>query len=176
MRVPCIVRWPGHVAPGRTTDEVASAIDLYPTLAALCGAEVPTDRTVDGRDISGLLLDPAAASPHEALLYYWMEDLEAVRVGRWKLHLAKHGRPQVALYDLDADPAEAHDLAAARPDVVAELEVHVEAARASLGDRLTQRVGTDVRPAGRVAHPVALTEYDPDHPYYLAEYDLSDRG
>ncbi len=176
MRVPCIVRWPGRVAPGRTTDEVATAMDLYPTLAALCGAEVPADRTIDGRDIGALLLDPGAASPHEAFLYYWMEDLEAVRVGRWKLHVAKHGRDRMALYDLVADPAEAHDLAAEHPDVVAELEVHVEGARTSLGDARTGRAGADVRPAGRVANPVPLTTYDPDHPYYLAEYDLADRG
>ncbi|MBX3285273.1 MAG: sulfatase [Actinobacteria bacterium] len=176
MRVPCLVRWPGRVAAGRTTDEVATAMDLYPTLAALCGAEVPTDRTIDGRDISALLLDPAAGSPHDAFLYYWMEDLEAVRVGRWKLHLAKHGRERRALHDLAADPAEEHDLLDAHPEVVAELEVHVEAARASLGDARTGRVGADVRPAGRVDRPEPLTAYDPDHPYYLAEYDLADRG
>lgn len=176
MRVPCIVRWPGRVVPGRTTGEVATAMDLNPTLAAICGAEVPDDRPIDGRDISELLLDPEATSPHEAFLYYWMDDLEAVRVGRWKLHLAKHGREHTALHDLEADPSEAHDLASAHPDVVAELEAHAERARASLGDARTARVGRDVRPAGRVAHPVALTAYDPDHPYLLAEYDLPDRG
>ncbi|MCA1481515.1 sulfatase-like hydrolase/transferase, partial [Bradyrhizobium sp. NBAIM08] len=55
MRVPLIVRWPSTVAPGRATTEVATSMDLYPTLAALCGGEVPTDRTIDGRDITPLL-------------------------------------------------------------------------------------------------------------------------
>lgn len=64
MRVPCIVRWPGHVHPGRVTTEVATAMDLYPTLARLCGAELPTDRTLDGRDITPLLLTDDATSPH----------------------------------------------------------------------------------------------------------------
>jgi arylsulfatase A-like enzyme len=176
MRVPCLVRWPGRVAPGRTTDEVAAAIDLYPTLAAICGAELPADRTIDGRDLTGLLLHPEAASPHEAFLYYWMNDLEAVRVGRWKLHLAKHGQAMTALHDLVADPSESHDVADANPDVVAELQAHAERARLTLGDARTGRTGHDVRPAGRVPEPVALTAYDADHPYYLAEYDLSDRG
>ena len=58
----------------------------------------------------------------------------------------------------------------------AQLAVHAEAARASLGDGLQGRVGSDVRPIGRVDRPVPLTAYDPDHPYYLAEYDLTDRG
>ncbi|CAN5740413.1 N/A [soil metagenome] len=176
MRVPCLVRWPGHVAPGRVSDEIATSMDLYPTLAALCGAEVPTDRTIDGLDITALLLDDGAATPHEAFFYYWMNDLEAVRVGRWKLHLAKHGTPGQALYDLDADPGESTDRLATEPAVVAELLEHAERARCSLGDALTGREGDDVRPAGRVADPVPLTSYDPDHPYYLAEYDLTDRG
>jgi arylsulfatase A-like enzyme len=176
MRVPCLVRWPGRVAPGRTTDEVAASIDLYPTLAAICGAELPADRAIDGRDLTGLLLDPEAPSPHDAFLYYWMNDLEAVRVGRWKLHLAKHGETFTALYDLHADPSESHDLAEVNPEVVAELEAHAERARHDLGDARTGRTGHQVRPAGRVSNPVALTTYDPDHPYYLAEYDLADRG
>ncbi|QXC59383.1 sulfatase [Aquihabitans sp. G128] len=176
MRVPCIVRWPGHVAPGRTTDEVATAMDLYPTLAAACGATLPDDRTIDGCDITALLEDPEATSPHEAFLYYWMDDLEAVRVGRWKLHLAKHGSVRRELYDLEEDPGEAHDVLAAHPDVEAAIEVHVEAARRSLGDARTGRAGEDRRPVGRVPDPVPLTTYDPEHPYYLAEYDLTDRG
>lgn len=176
MRVPFIVRWPGRVPGGTTCAEVATAMDLLPTLAGLCGASVPDDRTIDGRDLSPLLADPTAASPHEAFLYYWMDDLEAVRVGRWKLHVAKHGTGLTKLYDLEADPGETTDVVADHPDVVAALEVHVEAARASLGDARTGRVGADVRPIGRVDHPVTLTTFDPDHPYYLAEYDLPDRG
>ena len=178
MRVPGIVRWRGHVEAGRTSDEVATAMDLYPTLAALCGAEVPPDRTIDGRDLTALLTDAdgEVRSPHESFAYYWMEDLEAVRAGRWKLHFAKHGQAMTALHDLEADPGESTDVAADHPEVVADLEAHAERYRQSIGDALQDRVGDDIRPAGRVPDPVTLTTYDPDHPYYLAEYDLADRG
>ncbi len=176
MRVPCIVRWPGTIEEGRVTDELATSMDLYPTLAHLCGADLPIDRTIDGRDITPLLLSPDATSPHEAFYYYWMNDLEAVRVGRWKLHLAKHGTALTELYDLDHDRAETTDLAGAHPEVVAELEVHAERARTTLGDARCGRSGQGIRPAGRVEDPKTLTTFDPDHPYYLAEYDLTDRG
>ena len=176
MRVPCIVRWPGRIEAGRVTDELATAMDLYPTLAGLCGAELPDDRTIDGRDIAALWFDPEATTPHEAFYSYWMDDLEAVRAGRWKVHYAKHGRAMLELYDLEADAGETTDLAADHPEVLAELAVHAERARASLGDALQGRTGSDLRPIGRVADPRPLTTYDPDHPYYLAEYDLSDRG
>jgi arylsulfatase A len=176
MRVPCIVRWPGRVEPGRVTDVVATSMDLYPTLAELCGAELPTDRTIDGRNIAPLLLSGDASSPHEAFFYYWMNDLEAVRAGRWKLHFAKHGTLHTELYDLEADPGETNDVADSHPEVIAAIEIHAERARASLGDALQGRRGDDVRPIGRVEHPVTLTTYDPEHPYYLAEYDLTDRG
>ncbi len=55
QRVPGIVRWPARIAAGRTSDEIVTAMDLYPTLAALCGATAPTDRVIDGRDIERAL-------------------------------------------------------------------------------------------------------------------------
>ena len=176
MRVPCIARWPGRIAAGRTTAELATAMDLYPTLAALCGAQVPNDRTIDGRDIRGLLFEDAAASPHDAFFYYLMNDLEAVRSGRWKLHLAKAGDEVRELYDVDADPAEAIDLLDRHPAVVARLDALAAQARTSLGDARLGISGSDVRPIGQVARPSPLTTYDPAHPYYAAEYDLPDRG
>ena len=123
-----------------------------------------------------VLFDESAPSPREAFYYYWMNDLEAIRVGRWKLHFAKRGVEVSALYDLDADIGETTDLAAANPDIVADLTGRAEVARQSLGDARLERVGDDVRPIGRVSDPRRLTSYDPDHPYYMAEYDLSDRG
>jgi arylsulfatase A len=176
QRVPCIVRWPARVAPGRSSDAVISSIDLLPTLAACCGADIPADRTVDGRDISVVLFDDSAPSPREAFYYYWMNDLEAIRVGRWKLHFAKRGVEVNELYDLEADIGETMDLAAANPDVVSDLTSRAEVARRSLGDARLGRVGEDIRPIGRVPDPKPLTSFDPDHPYYMAEYDLSDRG
>lgn len=200
LRVPCIVRWPGRIAPGRVSDEIATSMDLFPTLAALCGAELPSDRTIDGRDISDLWFDPAATSPHEAFFYYWQNDLEAVRAGQWKLRFwdrrpitgddyaraFEEGRrtdpadfrtPVRELYDLVVDPGETTDVyASADPAVIAELDRHAEWARTSLGDASTGRVGNDVRPIGRVDHARPLTTFDPDHPYYMAEYDLPHRG
>ena len=176
MRVPCIARWPGRIQPGRTTAELATAMDLLPTFAALAGAEVRDDRTIDGRDIGPLLFDPGARSPHEAFFYYLMDDLQAVRSGRWKLHVARTGEACRELYDLGADVGETLDVADDHPDVVARLEGLADRARRSLGDARLGVTGADIRPVGRVTDPAPLTRYDPAHPYYAAEYDLPHRG
>ena len=176
MRVPGIVRWPGHVAAGRVTGAVATAMDLLPTLARLAGAAVPGGRAIDGRDLTEVLLDGSDASPHEAFWFYRGDDLEAVRAGRWKLHVARAGHPVEELYDLEVDVGETADRAADEPAVVAELQRHVDAARAELGDRRLGVVGSGTRPVGEVDDPVPLTTFDPAHPYFLAEYDLPDRG
>ncbi|MEO1055952.1 MAG: sulfatase [Actinomycetota bacterium] len=175
QRVPGIVRWPARIPAGRTSDEVVTAMDLFPTLATLCRAQMPTDRVIDGRDISALWFDDAP-SPHDAFFYYRMNDLEAVRSGRWKLHFSKKGDERRALYDLDADVGESIDVIDQHPDVVAALEALAERARATLGDERLGRVGSEVRPIGRVDDAVPLTVYDPDHPYVMAEYDIADRG
>lgn len=175
LRVPAIVRWPGRVPAGSVCGEVVTAMDLLPTFASVAGAAVPADRVIDGRDISPVLFD-GAGSPHEAFAYYWMEDLQAVRSGRWKLHLARGGAAVEELYDLEADVAESDDVAASRPEVVARLHAIAEGFRSSLGDRRLGVEGGEVRPVGRVDAGVPLTRYDPTHPYYAAEYDLVDRG
>jgi arylsulfatase A len=182
QRVPCIMRWPGGLPSGTTTGAVTTAMDLYPTIAGWCGADVPTDRTIDGKDLDPLLQGSTEDSPHAAFFYFQGNALEAVRVGKWKLHVAKTNwkeerRPSITeLYDLETDIGETNDVAADNPEVVAELLGHVELARADLGDELTGATGTGVRPKGEVADPVPLTVYDPDHPYFMAEYDLGDRG
>ncbi len=176
MRVPCLVRWPGHIEPGRVSDEMVLSLDLFPTLAGICGAEVPADRTIDGRDMAQVLVDDTAKSPHEAFYYYWMNDLEAIRVGRWKLHFSKRGVEMCELYDLDADIGESNNVHEAYPEVVAALNAQAEWARTSLGDARLGRVGNDLRAVGRVENAAPLTKFDPDHPYCVAEYDLSDRG
>ena len=175
LRVPCIVRWPGRVLSGATCDELATSMDLFPTLAACGGADLP-DRAIDGVDVTNLLTDPSSPSPRKGFWYYRGDDLEAVRVGSWKLHLAKHGTERIELYDLAADVGEQNDLAEARPAKVAELLAEAEMARRELGDRRLDMIGAGVRPAGEVEDPVTLTAYDPQHPYYMAEYDLPDRG
>ena len=177
MRVPCIVRWPGEVPAGSTCSAVATSMDLYPTLVGLCGANVPVDVVIDGRDIAALFRSgDDAATPHDAFFYYRGNDLEAVRSGQWKLHLAKGGQEAVQLFDLADDPGESIDVQLANSAIVAELQTHADRARAELGDARLGMVGAGVRPAGRVEHPVPLTTFDPGHPYYLAEYDLPDRG
>ena len=145
-------------------------IDLLPTLARLAGAEAPSDRTIDGRDMWPLLSDqPGARSPHEVLYFYWGHELQALRSGRWKLHFPHEyrtpvgrppspGRPAEtemrrigrSLFDLEADPGERTDVAAEHPDVVRKLEHLAEQARDDLGDSATHRKGPNVRSAGQL--------------------------
>ena len=177
VRVPFIARWPGKIPPATVCHEPAMTIDLFPTISRLIGpagekGDSPHETgtvPVDGKDIWPLLAgDPQARSPHEVLYFYWLDQLHAVRSGRWKLHLP-HPYPSIpepgrggsagktaaqkidlALFDLQSDPGETTNVAADHPQIVEELMVHVERARADLGDSLTGRKGAAVRQPGRV--------------------------
>ncbi len=181
QRVPCIVRAPGRLPSGAENSEMTTAMDLYPTIAAWAGAVLPDDRTIDGRDI-GDVLGGSSGSPHEAFYYYSGSNLEAVRSGPWKLHVYKTPGPRggegsiEALYDLTNDIGETTDVAADHPDIVARLHGLLDLARHDLGDAVEGVEGSGRRPLGRVDDPVPLATFDPDHPYYMAEYDLADRG
>ncbi len=181
QRVPCIMRWPGKIAPGQTCSEVAVNYDLLPTFAALAGAELPQDRILDGVDLSPMLLGHADEELREELrarpfFYYWQDQLEAVRQGRWKLHVRKAGEIVHELYDLENDIAEANNLFDIEMDTVDALMRLLEQAREDLGDACNQRRGNNCRPIGEVEHGVPLTQYDPAHPYIMALYDLGDIG
>jgi arylsulfatase A-like enzyme len=176
MRVPCIVRWPNHVPAGGECSTLLTSMDLFPTLARAAGTTVPAERTIDGRDVLGVLRGETQASPHDAFFYYQGCDLEAVRAGRWKLHVARGREPVEELYDLVDDVAETRNVATERTSVVAELQRHAERARADLGDERLGITGTGVREVGEVDTPAFLTVFDPTHPYYMAEYDLPHRG
>ena len=163
-RVCFLARWPGRIAAGSATDELAVSFDILPTLAALAGAEMPSDRLIDGKDIRSLLLGPGTApTPHVAYFYYFMTHLNAVRSGRWKLHVARMGGrypdyepdPVLELYDLHADIGEERNVAARYPQVVDRLQALAAQAREDLGDG--KRPGRNVRPAGLAASAVALT-------------------
>ncbi len=175
MRVPAIARWPGRIDPGRTSDALATSMDLMPTFAALAGAELPADRPIDGRDLSPVLFDDGP-SQHESFVLYFMDDLCAVRAGEWKLHVARDGQPVCELYDLSIDVGETTDVAAENPGVVERLSVVADGYRQRLGDARLGITGDEVRPIGRVPVGRSLTTYAPDHAYYAAEYDLPDRG
>ena len=140
VRVPFIARFPGRIPRGRVVRTPAMTIDLLPTVAKLAGAAVPADRIVDGADLWPWLSGkPPGRDPHEALYFYWGHELQAVRAGRWKLHLphgyqhldqagndGKAGRYVrreigLSLFDLEKDPGETTDVAAANPQVVQQL-------------------------------------------------------
>ena len=117
---------------------------------------------MDGRDLSSLLFSEAGArSPHEAFYFYQMDQLQAVRSGRWKLHLAlndkqrnwgkSEGPVPAQLFDLVAEISEESDVSAEHPEVVARLTALAERARETLGD--DGQTGTEQREAGWVATP-----------------------
>lgn len=86
VRVPCLVRWTGHVPAGHVSNEPFMGIDWLPTLTELVGGKMPT-RTIDGISARRLVLgDPNARSPHDALYFYSGTALQALSSGAWKLH------------------------------------------------------------------------------------------
>jgi arylsulfatase A len=176
QRVPCIVRWPGVVPAGTVSDAITSGIDLLPTLLRSAGVRPATDRVIDGVDCGAHWRAPQGPGPRDTFCYFHQGTLEAIRHGRWKLHLWRAGTALSALYDLDADIGETIDRSAEHPAVVERLRALAQHWRAELGDAAHGITGTAVRPAGRVARADTLTHVDPSHPYFLAEYDLAESG
>ena len=173
-RVPCVMRWPGHIPAGTDTWDMLMTIDLFPTIAKLVGAKLP-DRKIDGLDVWPLIArQPNAKNPHYAYwFYYEINQLQAVTSsdGRWKLQLPhtyrsmsgqEPGRDGVtgtyvdkkldrtALFDLANDIGETTDVSAKHPEIVKQLEAEAEEARADLGDSLTNRSGPGRREPGRL--------------------------
>jgi len=128
LRVPFIAYWPGRIPPQQVSAELATAMDLYPTVLHLAGADVPRDRPVDGKDMMALL-EGKAGSPHDYFFYMYPDRLDAVRDARWKLRV--HGEPErnatLELFDLVSDPYERFDVAADHPDVVQRLQAQLAA-------------------------------------------------
>lgn len=85
LRVPFIIRWPGKVTPGRVSNEMVHEIDLFPTLARLAGAAVPTDRVLDGVDQSGFMAGGAQRSARESLVIYVNNELFGAKWRDWKM-------------------------------------------------------------------------------------------
>jgi arylsulfatase A-like enzyme len=138
VRVPGIVRWPDGIPAEQTSAEMASALDLFPTLVRLAGGTVPNDRPMDGYDLLPLLTGEGP-SPRRELFHFQGSRVEAVRDGPWKLRLgAPQGRrgggaaPAPELFDLDRDPGERFNVAEGHPDVVARLRARLEDFAASL--------------------------------------------
>ena len=113
IRVPMIIRWPGRVPAGRTSDQVWAMWDVMPTLAELAGAKAPAG--IDGISMVPALRAFGAQQSHEYLYWEFYEQgtKQAVRADRWKGVRQPMVTGRLELYDLQKDPAEAHDVAAA---------------------------------------------------------------
>ena len=162
QREPCIMWWPGRIPAASVCGELCGTIDVLPTFARLAGAQVPTDRVIDGRDIWPLMSGQSGAkSPHEAFFFHRGGRLQAVRSGPWKLHLTHDyrcletpgsgGKPgkyvnkkiEQSLFNLEEDIAEQHDVSADHPEVVERL--------LALLDNFRKDIKANSRPPGRVA-------------------------
>jgi len=150
MRVPALAWWPGRIPAGVVCGELASALDLLPTLAAYAGAELSRtlEHRIDGSEITGLLEQTGTVSPHDYFYYYESDTglLEAVRDRQgWKLHLKKDLSNVKKLYFLPDDPGESTNLYAGRRELVERLR---QAAAA-----FDREVTANMRPVGEATTP-----------------------
>ncbi len=125
-RAPLIVRWPGKIQPGTTSDLLTAFVDFLPTAAELSGLPAPIG--IDGHSIVPTLLGKGQPTRHESLYFEIYEPYfqQAVRMGDWKGYRLGTKAP-LELYDLKADPAEKQNIAAAHPDIVRKIEAIMKA-------------------------------------------------
>ncbi len=174
-RVPFILHWPAKITEPRVSDVSVNAMDLFPTLSEIIGALLTQDRKYDGESLMPLLDgEPLARSSDAPFYYYNCENLQAVRVTDWKLHLPREaaqvpfweknkaffGLEAPVLYDLSADPGESTDVAAQHPEVVDQLMALAEETREDLGEYLER--GSGQRPTGTVIPDAPIISHEKD--------------
>lgn len=126
IRVPAIVRWPGHIRAGTTTSQVGITMDLTASVLGAAGTTVPTDAKLDGLNLFPVL---EAKTPVVSRTLFWRStqakrDMRAVRDGDQKIVIEGN---HTFLYDVRRDPGERHDLARLRPQVVRALKLKLDA-------------------------------------------------
>lgn len=129
VRVPGIFWMPGTVRP-QTVFDMASALDLLPTFAAMAGAQLPAGLVLDGFDLRPALLR-GEPSPRREFFYCLEKRLEAVRQGPWKYRHAPGGPPE--LFHLERDPSERYDVRAREPETAARLAARLRESAAGMG-------------------------------------------
>ncbi|MBN2128667.1 MAG: sulfatase-like hydrolase/transferase [Sedimentisphaerales bacterium] len=125
IRVPGIVRWPGKAKPGSVSSEPVNGTDVLPTLCDIAGAEVPTDRPIDGTSILPIFRNEKL---ERTVPLYWRYDRAiskpftvAMRRGHWKI-IADTALTQFELYNLKEDPTEKNDLSQTQPRRLARMK------------------------------------------------------
>jgi arylsulfatase A len=180
-REPTVMWWPGTIPAGTVCRIPAMTIDILPTIAHFSGAKLP-DHKIDGMNIWPLVAgNPGARSPHEAYYFYWDRELQAVRMGKWKLHFPHSYRTLggrrggtggypvpyqqaaigLSLFDLENDPGEMTDVAAQNSEVVARIKTLADQMRADLGDSAVGQAGSGVREPGRLEKDDIRFEWEP---------------
>jgi arylsulfatase A-like enzyme len=145
VRVPFVARYPAAIPAGAVCRNLATGMDVLPTVAAMTGAPLPPN-PLDGVDISSLLAGGQYDVPRDVFLYFNDVYLHAARVGSWKLHVGRWNSPPFTpppadgrqnvqitpeLYDVVVDADESHDRAARNQGVVADIQSRIAAALAT---------------------------------------------
>lgn len=131
MREPTIAWGPGQIKPGSVSRDVASTMDIFATLHAQAGIDLPNDRVLDSHDLTPVLRDEGPSS-RQVLFYYRAYKLMAIRKGPWKMHImtqdaygpgAREAKPHdpPLLFNLGVDPGEKLDVAEKNSDVIKDL-------------------------------------------------------
>lgn len=158
FRVPFIAWRPGTLPAGAVSSALSSNLDLLPTLLAMAGRGSVSDRELDGRDISGVLM-AGAPSPHQEIVLFDNAHVAAVRTARWKYVARSYYRTHDVpldryplLFDMDTDPGENYSVALNFPDAAAEMRARLEAARARY-EPMAKAFPPHVAPASAADHP-----------------------
>jgi arylsulfatase A-like enzyme len=128
-RVPAMFRWPGRISPGGVSPELVGMPDVYRTLVAVAGANLP-EHVVDGHDLTPFLTGQEPHSPRKEYTYFLGGRLEAIRSQDWKLRTAS-GEPE--LFDMVTDPFERINRADSEPEKVKELLGRMRAVAGEVG-------------------------------------------
>ena len=119
LRVPCIIRWPGRVPAGKTSDAFLTSLEILPTLLKSCQVKPPQDIILDGFDLLPVL---QGETPSTRNTMFWQRRHDiGVRVGDWKWVNSSRGS---GLFNLKTDIGEQQDLSATHPEKLKELKQH----------------------------------------------------
>ena len=142
LRVPFIARWPGKIPAGVVSNEIFHVVDIYSTLAAVAGVQVPQDRPIDGVNQASFLKGETPNSAREGFVYFIKNEMRAAKWRDWKMHFVWEKEPNEGanhletpyLFNLVQDPKEETDVSSTQGWVRGPIRKMINAFQATLKD------------------------------------------